>query len=79
MDMYSIILVVGFVLKILLDLFTMHRSSSISDILYGLLGMVIGGAALMQNSQDNFGYIGIIGGICFFGYGVYKSKSRGQG
>ncbi len=76
MEPFLIVLVIGIILKTVLDLSSLVRQSYIFDILYGILFVVMGGIMLMKDSHDIFGYISLVAAIGWGGYGIRQYVKR---
>lgn len=76
MEPFLIVLVIGIILKTVLDLSSLVRQSYIFDILYGILFVVMGGIMLMKDPHDIFGYISLVAAIGWGGYGIRQYVKR---
>ena len=76
MELFALALIGGIVIRTILDLSSLDRSSYIFDALYVILFAVMGIIMLLQNSTDIFGYASIVVSIGWGGFGFYKYKNR---
>lgn len=70
------ILAGGIVLRTILDLTTLNRSSRLIDILYVTLYGVVGGVILLNDHSDIFGYACVIIAAGWGLHAVFRSKNR---
>lgn len=78
MDTFVVVLVVGIVLRSLLDLTTLRGSNIVVDILYSTLFATLGGISLYKDHADKFGYVSIAvaAGWLVRGYFRYKKSQQ---
>jgi hypothetical protein len=74
MNLFVLTLIGGIVIRTILDLSSLDRSSHIFDALYVGLFAVMGAVMLVQNSTDIFGYVSFVVAIGWGGFGFYKYK-----
>ena len=78
MDILIYILVGGIVLRTILDLTTLNRSSRLIDGLYMILYGTLGGVILFMDHTNVFGYLAIIVAVAWALHGIIKSRKSGQ-
>ena len=78
MDILVYILVGGIVLRTILDLTTLNRSTRLIDGLYTILYGALGGVILFMDHTSIFGYLAIGVAAAWALHGIIKSKKRGQ-
>lgn len=80
MDTFVIVLIVGIVLRSLLDLTTLRGSNIVVDILYATLFATLGGIGLYKDYTDIFGYVSITiaAGWLVRGYFRYRKSQHGR-
>lgn len=76
MELVTIILLIGVVLRVLLDLTSLNRSSYIFDALYVVLFGVVAIVLLSADLRDVFGYACIAIAVVWGLFGFYKYKRR---
>ena len=76
MKLFVLALIGGIVIRTVLDLSSLDRSSRIFDALYVVLFAVMGIVMLVQNLTDIFGYASIVVAIGWGGFGFYKYKNQ---
>jgi hypothetical protein len=78
MDILIYILVGGIILRTILDLTTLNRSSRLIDFLYTILYGVLGGVILYMDHTSIFGYIALMVAAAWAAHGVVRSRKSGQ-
>lgn len=78
MDTILILLVVGVILRTVLDLLSLNKSSYIFDSLYSLFFCIAAVVLLSKNTGDWFGYLSLVlaGVWGLIGFNRYKNKTK---
>lgn len=72
----DILFIAAILLRVGLDIFSMIRASYISNLVYGLLFLIIGCVILVVDVHDMFGYISIASFVGWFWYGLCQKKNQ---
>lgn len=76
MNIVIFILVAGLVLRTLLDLATLNRSSLLTDVLYVVIYGVAGVAMVVDDPKSMFGYLGIVVAVVWAIYGFARYRNE---
>ena len=75
-DPMMIVIVAAIGLRVLLDLFSIRRSSYKIDAIYTVLFLVVGVLAIAKNRGEAFGYLCTAVGIVWAFYGILRYRKR---
>ena len=76
MDTIAKILLVGLVIRIVLDLSSMSRPWYVFDAIYMALFLILGLVQIATDPQSVFGYFYIVVAIVFGSLGIYRYKKQ---